>query len=95
MRHSFRIKKAQLKSIFHEKLDIKSVSVENSADVKNAVDTILIYSELENLLLPVECSYNFINATASFQLELKPDNENKAFFEAIRNFETFIETQTA
>jgi len=95
MRHSFRLKKAQLKSIFSEKLNIKSVSVENGTDVKNAIDTLLIYSELENLLFPVECSYNFINATASFQLELKPDKDNKEFFEAIRNFETFIETQTA
>lgn len=95
MRHSFRLKKPQLKSIFLEKLGIKSISVENGEDVKNAIDTLLIYSELEDFLTPVECTYNFINVTASFQLELKPNKEKKEFFEAIRNFETFIETQTA
>lgn len=91
MKHSFKLKKALIKSVFLEKLDIKTVAIDNRVDVENAINTVLVYNELENYLSPVDCSYNFFDGTASFQLELNSEKEKSDFFKAIKKFEAFIE----
>ena len=91
MKHSFRLKKAALKSVFSSKLGINSLSIENNFDVQNSINTILSFIELEDCLNPVRCSYNFLNTQVSFELELNPLKSKKDFFEAIKAFETFIE----
>ena len=90
MRHIYRLKKSAVKSVFNNKMNIKSVSIETGDDVENAINNILIYSQLESTLDPVDCSYNFINSLVVFQLELKPEKDKMAFFEALKIFEDFM-----
>ncbi len=91
MKHSFRMKKGSLKTVFNDKLNFSSLSVENSDDVQNSINTVLMYIELEDYLEPVSCSYNFINTNISFELELNKAKDKKDFFEAIKKFEDFID----
>ncbi|MCB0427443.1 MAG: hypothetical protein KDD16_09090, partial [Mangrovimonas sp.] len=86
-----KLKKSQIRTVFLEKLDIKTVAIDNRVDVENVISTILVFNELENYLSPIECSYNFFDATVSFQLELNPDKDKSDFFEAIKKFEAFID----
>lgn len=94
MKHSFRLKKSQIKTVFFEKLDIKSVSIENKSDVENAITNILVFNDLDSYLNPIDCSYNFINTMVSFQLELNPERDKKDFFKTIKKFTEFIEDTT-
>ena len=91
MRHSFKLKKSQIKSIFLNKFEIKSVTVDKSEDVENVVNTFLVYNKLEDFLTPIQCSYNFFDGTVSFQLELDTDKDTSDFFKAIKKFETFVD----
>ena len=88
MKHSFKTKKVQLKNIFAEKLEINTISIENKSDVSNSINLLLNFIELENVLIPKNCSYNFIKKEVSFQLEL---NKNKQdFFNGIKKFTDYI-----
>lgn len=90
MRHSFKIKKKDLRDLFQSKLDIQNVAVENKNDVSNSVDIILRYLELEEVLTPVECRYDFLNNWMYFNLELVEGHSKDEFFEAIKTFDSFI-----
>jgi len=90
MKHSFKLKKSQLRNIFSEKLEINSISIENRSDVYNTVESLLNFIELEDYLNPTDCSYNFLSNQASFQLELKPPKDKEDFFSSIKKFEDFV-----
>ena len=90
MKHSFRLKRSQLKSVFSKKMGFKKLILENKNDVQNAVNSILMYIELEDQLVPVNYTNNFLDNFISFELTLKPDLDKKVFFNAIRKFEDFI-----
>ena len=90
MKHSFRLKKSHVKTIFLKKLGIKNVSIENKNDVYNTISIILNFIGLENIFNPTNCSYNFLNNLIVFQLELNDSEEKKIFFDAIKKFEAFI-----
>lgn len=92
MKHSFKYKRATLKNVFSKKLSINNVSIENGEDVKNLIYTLLSFIELENTLIPSNCSYNFLNNQVSFQLKLEESKEKTDFFESIKKFESFIES---
>ncbi|WP_298901997.1 hypothetical protein [uncultured Psychroserpens sp.] len=90
MKHSFRLKRSRLKSIFSEKMGFKKLILENKNDVQNAINSILMYIELEDKLAPVNYTNNFLDNFISFELTLKPDFDKKVFFDSIRKFEGFI-----
>ena len=50
MKHSFRLKKSQLRSVFSGKMNFKTLSIDNKNDVENAINTLLIFTELEDKL---------------------------------------------
>jgi len=91
MKHSFRFKRANFIKVFSNKLSINNVSIENGDDVHNLLYTILNYIELENTLVPSNCSYNFINNQVTFQLKLAELKEKQEFFDSIKKFESFID----
>lgn len=90
MKHSFKLKKSQLKTVFYEKLEINSISIENKSDVYDAIDILLNFIELEHFLKPRDCGYNFINNQVTFQLELDDSKSKKDFFEAIKKFDDYF-----
>ncbi|RKE95261.1 hypothetical protein [Ichthyenterobacterium magnum] len=91
MKHSFRFKKNFFKTAFSNKVGIKSLSIKSNNDLKNVVNTLLMYIELENHLQPVNCSYSFFETEFSFELELNENKEKKDFFDSIKKFENFLE----
>lgn len=90
MKHAFRLKKSVIKTVLNEKMGIKSLSIENGDDVENIINAILIYAKLDDTLTPIACSYNFINSLVCFHLELKPEKDKMAFFDALKEFEDFM-----
>ena len=90
MKHSFRIKKSQLRTVFTNKMEFQTLSIENKNDVENAINTLLIYTGLEDKLKPVNYYYNFLNNYVTFELELNAHLDKKDFFTSIKTFETFI-----
>ena len=84
MRHVFRLKKSVLKTVINDKIGINSISIENGDDVESIINTILIYIKLDDTLTPTACSYNFINNLVCFHLELKPEKDKMAFFDALK-----------
>ena len=91
MKHSFKLKKADLKSVFSEKLNINHVSIENKSDVHNLITSLLNYIELEDYLTPKNCTYNFFNNIITFELELEDSKEKQDFFDSIKKFESLLE----
>ena len=91
MKHSFKLKKSDVKSVFSNKLGIKHIKVENKFDVNNLITTLLNYIELEDYLTPTSCSYNFLNNLVAFELELNDSKEKQDFFDSIKKFETLLE----
>lgn len=91
MKHSFRVKSSVFKSVYENKLRFRTLVIDNKQDAYDCVDTILNFAELNNVLIPTNCSYNFISNQIEFGLELKEGVEKKTFFEAIKSFEEFME----
>ncbi|WP_417291210.1 hypothetical protein [Corallibacter sp.] len=91
MKHSFKLRKSLLKNIYTERLGFSNITLENKKDVENTINTILNFIGLETSLIPVNCSYNFINSTAYFQLELINGVNKLEFFESIKKFEEYVE----
>lgn len=90
MIHSFKLKKSIIKTAFENKLGIKSISIENKTDVFNAIFTALNFIELEDYLIPIDCTYNFVNNHLVFQLKLAENKEKNDFFKSIKTFEAFL-----
>lgn len=95
MRHSFKIKKKELRELFQQKLDIQNISIENKNDVTNAVDLIISYLELEEVLVPVECKFDFLNNLIYFNLELLEGQSKESFFNSIKRVDNFIHRKLA
>jgi hypothetical protein len=93
MKHSFKFKKSEIKSVFQQKLGIKNLSIENKNDVFNTVSILLNFNELEEFFTPVDCSYGFFNNQVIFTLKLQESKDKKDFFVRIREFETFMEIE--
>ncbi len=93
MKHSFKFKKSDIKSVFQQKLGIKNLSIENKNDVFNTVNILLNFNELEEFFSPVDCSYGFFNNQVIFALQLQESKNKKDFFERIREFEAFMEVE--
>ncbi len=90
MKHYFKFKKTEFKTIFFEKTEFKNLPIEKNSDVNNAVNTILVLNNLEHILEPIECKYNFVTTNITFQLQLINNNTKLEFLDAIKSFETFI-----
>lgn len=93
MKHSFKFKKSEIKSVFQQKLGIKNLSIENKNDVFNTVNVLLNFNELEEFFTPVDCSYGFFNNQVIFSLQLLESKNKKDFFKRIREFEAFMELE--
>ena len=91
MKHSFKFKKSEIKSVFQQKLGINNLSIENKDDVFNVINTLLNFNELEEYFTPVDCSYGFFNNLVIFTLQLQESKDKKDFFVRIREFEAFME----
>ncbi len=74
-------------------MDFKTLSIENKNDVENAINTLLLFTELEDRLNPVNCSYNFITNLVVFELQLAPTFGKKDFFASVKVFEDFIDVE--
>ena len=94
MRHSFKLKKKELRELFKSKLSIQNVSIEGKDDVSNSIEMIINLLELEEVLKPVECRYDFLNNLVYFNLELLEGHSKKDFIEAIRSFDNFIRMES-
>lgn len=71
MRYPLKLKKRQLETVFAEKLKIKVISIESKSDVKDSINMLLNFIELESTLTAEDCLFNFFNNELSFQLQLK------------------------
>ncbi|MCD2259003.1 hypothetical protein [Psychroserpens luteolus] len=90
MKYSFKLKKSQLKSVFSNKMGFKSLTIQNKNDVQNAINTVLMFIELEDKLVPINFSYNFLNNSITFELTYQSSSDKKLFFDSIRKFENYI-----
>ncbi len=91
MKHSFKLKLSDLKSIFSNKLNFKSLNIDNDDDVYNSINTLLNFIDLETYLSPSECSYNYLNKLVTFKLQLNTEKQKSDFFTSIKTFEDFVE----
>lgn len=91
MKYSFRLKKLSVKRVLQDKVSLKSLTLENGNDVNNAITAILMFIELENVVKPVNCSYNFLSSQLIFELELNPAKQKQDFFNAIKQFEDYMD----
>ncbi len=90
MKHSFKLKTSELKSLFKEKLEFKSLSIDSDTDVYDSVNTLLHFINLENHLSPSECTYSYLNNNIKFKLQLNSERQKKDFFTSIKTFEDFL-----
>lgn len=91
MKHSFKLKTSDLKSIFSNKLEFKSLNIDSDDDVYDSVNTLLHFIDLENHLSPSDCTYNYLNKLVTFKLQLNSEKQKKDFFTSIKTFEDFLE----
>lgn len=90
MRYPLKLKKHQIESVFSEKLNIKTISIESKYDVKYTINILLNFIELENTLTAEDCSFNFFNNELSFQLKLNNSKTKQDFFDSIKKFTDYF-----
>lgn len=90
MKHTFKIKKIDFKTLFLEQTNFTKLTIEKKDDFKNALNILLAMNNLDETLEIVDCYINHITFKITFQLQLKDGKTVLDFIDSIQKFESIM-----